>query len=1246
MKPRILISLWSVLVSALLPASVPPRAVPPGGGLFAHTNLVAWCIVPFDTKKCGPEERGQMLERLGIRKLAYDWRAEHIPTFDAEVAAMKRHGVEMTAWWFPGALNSDARVILDCIKRNNIHPQLWVMLEGGPHLRLNQAFEATPQAQAAHVERMVVRVKPIATEAAKLGCQVALYNHGGWFGVPENQIQIIQRLRQEGIKNVGMVYTQHHGHGEIDRFAELFPKMKPYLLAITLNGMIKDGDLHGHDLGTVPLGQGDQDLRLLRIIKNSGWTGPVGIILEVNADAEVRLQDNLDGLDWLVAQLDGRPAGPKPHPRSWQRPKEVPSSQGASASNQTADVGKIVEGKPEYRKRPITVECRARLNSSHEFNILVASDTKDSAEHWELYSYAGSGVFSLYQPGRGGEFKSDVNICDGQWHQLAAVIEPDHVRLYVDGRRVKDAPASPLQGQPIPGGLAIGQLVEGTIGCDGVLGDVRISKGVRQIAASAESPLQADAQTIGLWHFAKASAKASPKRDYWAVEDPKAREKLPLFKIIPAATPDELTPANGYPKRETFLTWHRSHGDNGSMRYSALDQINRQNVKNLQVAWTYHSRDGSNYIQCNPIIADDMMFGPTPGKHIVALNAATGVELWRFKPEGEGKPAFRGLIYWPGRDGVSERVMFCAGKFLYALNPKTGQPIADFGEAGKALLPGHAQGQFGAATAGPAIFERIIVVPGFEKDVWGFDIVTGRHLWTFHTVPHPGEFGYDTWDHTEPYAANCWAGMAMDEVRGIAYITTGGPKNNFIGVDHIGDNLFANCVIALDARTGKRLWHFQEIRHDIWDLDIPAPPNLATITHDGKRVDVVTAVTKIGNTLLLDRVTGKPIFPFRLRRAPTSNLPGEVTSPYQPDPELPEHFSKQEFTAADLTDRTEEAADFALTRFKSATTGWFRPCSEGRANLLFNIDGGAEWTGACIDPATGRLYVTANHIGWLISVFRNDDPPDDPSLPRTRGQTVFETTCASCHGTNRLGIGVAPPLRGLRHRLTDAEVINQIRTGRNGMPAIPETQLNNSDLKALLDYLMLRDRPMPATNPPTPRPVYSFAGYPRFFDNEGYPANKPPWGTLNCLDLNTGKLLWKVPLGEFPELTAQGVPKTGTENYGGAIVTAGGLVFCSGTRDRKIRAFDKDTGAELWSANLPWVGNAPPTTYQVDGRQFIVMPATGSKLESDRGDAYVAFALPSAQAPGSSRLESRRDQSQSRLAVRTSRDRSVRWPSP
>jgi quinoprotein glucose dehydrogenase len=694
---------------------------------------------------------------------------------------------------------------------------------------------------------------------------------------------------------------------------------------------------------------------------------------------------------------------------------------------------------------------------------------------------------------------------------------------------------------------------------------------------------------------------------YWAVEDAQARAQLPLYQTIPAAKADELTPANGFPKGETFRTWTRSHGDNGGMRYSALRQINRQNVTNLQVAWTYHSKSLGNPLQCNPIIAGDRMFTPTPDNFVVSVNAATGDELWRFKPEG--RPAFRGLLYWPGQHGAKERIFFCAGKFLYALDPQSGHPIASFGDSGKTLLPGVAEEGFGAATAAPTVFQNIVIVPGFEKDVWGFDASTGRQLWTFHTVPHPGEFGYETWDTVEPYSANAWAGMALDEFRGIAYITTGSPKPNFSGGRHLGQNLFANCVIALDARTGKRLWHFQEIHHDIWDLDISAPPNLATITRDGRRIDVVAAVTKMGNALLLDRVTGKPIFPFRMRLAPTSDLPGEITWPYQPAPELPESFSKLEFTEADLTTRTPEAAEFARTRFKSMRSGWFLPCTDGRPTLYFNVDGGAEWTGACVDAETGRLYVTANHIGWAISMFRDDDPPDNPKAPKTPGQKIFEATCAVCHATNRLGVGIYPPLRGLRHRMTAQDIAKQIREGKNAMPANPT--LTESDLNALIDFLTLRDCKVPDEPPRTERPVYSFGGYPRFYDQDGYPANKPPWGTLNCIDLNTGKLLWKTPLGEYPELTKAGLPKTGTENYGGAIVTAGGLVFCSGTRDNKIRAFDKDTGEELWSATLPWAGSAPPATYQINGRQYVVIPATGVlHLGTPRGEAWVAFALP------------------------------------
>lgn len=701
---------------------------------------------------------------------------------------------------------------------------------------------------------------------------------------------------------------------------------------------------------------------------------------------------------------------------------------------------------------------------------------------------------------------------------------------------------------------------------------------------------------------------AAEKPDYWAVEDAAARAKLPPFQVIPAAKPSELTPANGFPKSDTFSNWSRSHGDNGSARFSALTQINKANVTNLTQAWIYHSGDGKGNIQCNPVIVDGVMYVPTAGQNVVAVDASNGKELWRFKPEG--RPAYRGLIYWAGKNGA--RLFFSAGKYLYSLEVKTGLPVKDFGQDGRVELPGKAPGGFGAATAGPTIFENTIIVPGFEKDVWAYDTVTGKHAWTFHTVPEPGEYGYETWDHSQGNAANCWGGMALDEVRGIAYIATGSPKPNFMGMQHRGENLFANCVIALDARTGKRLWHFQEIRHDIWDLDIPSPPVLSTITHDGKKVDVVASVTKIGNTLLLDRVTGKPIFPVRLRRAPTSTLPGEITAPYQPSIELPEPFTKQEFAPDNVTTRTEEAAEFVRDRIKSLQYGWFLPLSDRKVNVFFGVHGGAEWTGAATDPTKGRLYVSANEIPWLMNLIVNDEPPFDAKAKPTHGEEIFRQTCAQCHGNDRMGIGVAPPLRGLRHRLKDEEVIALLQTGRGLMPVAPP--MNAEDQKALLDFLFLRDRPLPpATTVKPERPSYVQAGWNRFLDQEGYPASKAPWGTFNCIDLNTGKLLWKVPLGEYDELTKQGVPKTGTENFGGAIATAGGLVFCGGTRDEKFRAFDADTGAELWSVKLPFGGNVPPATYQVNGKQYVVIPASGGgKLATPQGDAYVAFALPEA----------------------------------
>jgi quinoprotein glucose dehydrogenase len=692
------------------------------------------------------------------------------------------------------------------------------------------------------------------------------------------------------------------------------------------------------------------------------------------------------------------------------------------------------------------------------------------------------------------------------------------------------------------------------------------------------------------------------------IEDAAARARLPEFKVIPAATDAELTPANGLPAAESLRTWTVSHGDAGSRRYSALDQINKRNVGQLAVAWTYHSRDGRGNIQANPIVVDGVMYGPTPGRAIVALDATNGTERWRFQVEQparislEDAPARRGLVYWAGGSGAAPRLVFASGNWLYALDPKSGRPLPDFGENGRAPFPT-------GGTAVGVIWQDRYIVPGLWGDIYAFDLRTGAQLWRFHTRPEAGEFGADSWRGPVRDGAHPWGGVALDEARGIAFVAVGAARPDFIGVDRHGDNLFSNCLVALDARTGARLWHFQNVRHDVWDLDNPAPPNLVTITREGRRIDAVAAVTKVGNTLLLDRVSGKPIFPFRLRRAPTSTLPGEETAPYQPDPELPEWISRPEFKLGDITTRTPAAHDFVLRQVQRATFGWFEPPTEARPMLYHSSRGGAEWTGACVDVPTGRLYISSNNLISQATVFRSDDLERDPLQPPSAGEKIFLQHCAGCHGANRQGVGMVPTLLGLQRRMNDEQVLALLKTGRSPMPPAPE--MTAEQQRDLLDFLMRRHQPPARRSPRASERAYFAVGYKFVNDDEGYPGTNPPWGLLNCLDLNTGKLLWRVPLGQYAELTAKGLPKTGTENFGGPTVTAGGLVFVAGTRDEKIRAFDKDTGEELWSAKLPWGGYAPPSVYEVDGKEYVVVTATGGgKVGTATGDAWVAFALP------------------------------------
>lgn len=698
------------------------------------------------------------------------------------------------------------------------------------------------------------------------------------------------------------------------------------------------------------------------------------------------------------------------------------------------------------------------------------------------------------------------------------------------------------------------------------------------------------------------------------LEDAAARAALPEFQTIPAAPAGELAPAAPLAPGG-FASWTRSQGDNGSRRYSALTQITRENVRNLEVAWMFRAGDGAANVQCTPVIVDGVLYAPTPGRALVALDAATGREIWRRQLiEGSGRnrlqdvPARRGLVYWPGGDGHEARLLVGAGDWLYALNPKTGEPLVGFGQAGRTPVPT-------GATATAAVYRKMLVISGLNGDIFGFDVRTGVEVWRFRTVARGGDVGADTWDGPQA-GANGWSGLSIDDQRGIAFIALGAPRPDMVGVGRLGDNLFSNCVVALNVLTGKRLWHFQDVRHDIWDLDVCAPPNLVTVVREGRRVDAVTSMSKAGHLFVLDRVSGRPIFPVRMRRAPVSTLPGERTAAYQPDPELPEPISSMAFDPADITDRSPAAREFVQQQVAHATYGFFQPFVEGKPNLFIGSRGGAEWSGAAVDVPTGRLYVTSNRLVSKVTVIANDERERDPKLPPSAGETVYAQRCAACHGPNRLGLGMVPPLIALKTRMDDGAVLELLAKGKGVMP--PNLVTDAKEKRELLDFLFRRNQPAARAGgggggaSETPR--YVFDGFGFLNDHEGHPGIKPPWGLLNCYDLNSGRILWRVPLGEIAALAKSGGAKTGAQNLGGATVTAGGLVFVAGTADEKLRAFDADTGTELWEAKLPFGGTAAPAVYEVAGRQFVVITSTGGgKVGGPVGDAYVAFALPAAR---------------------------------
>lgn len=672
--------------------------------------------------------------------------------------------------------------------------------------------------------------------------------------------------------------------------------------------------------------------------------------------------------------------------------------------------------------------------------------------------------------------------------------------------------------------------------------------------------------------------------------------------------------------------WPVYGGQPAADHYSPLAQINRTNVKRLRMAWQFDAHEEGG-LETSPIVVGRVLFGYTATQKVIALDAVTGKLLWMFDSGVHSTQPARGVTYWT--DGHSSVLFAGVMNFLYALDPRTGKPIASFGEQGRIDLRKDLRGDFEmqsvSLTSPGIVYKDLIIVGGRNPetypappgDIRAFDVHTGRLRWRFHTIPHPGEPGYETWPPDAwktAGAANNWAGMALDERRGIVYVPTGSPVFDFYGADRVGDDLYADSLLALDAATGKLLWHFQGVHHDIWDRDFPSPPALLTVMHNGRRIDAVAQTTKQGYLFVLDRVTGKPVFPVEERKAPASDVPGEVTSPTQPAPTLPAPYTRQLITAEMLTQRTPEAHAKAVSDFSSLRTGdLFTPPGLDEGTIVFpGFLGGAEWGGPAVDPAHGTIFINANETAYAIALTANKPGAGT-------GERTYRNQCALCHGKDRSGSPPAyPSLVDIGKYLSVADIHQTVLNGRGRMPGFPN--LKGDYLDALTRYLVSNGVPEQAD--PDHAAIYSASaegspmayevtGSREFRDAQGYPALTPPWGTLNAIDLNTGRYLWKVPLGEYPELTAQGVAATGTENYGGPIVTGGGLLFIGATIfDKQLRAIDTKTGKVVWQATLPYANTATPVTYMVGGKQYVVVSCGGKDPKSPSGSMYVAFALP------------------------------------